>query len=84
MEFLGRELVIQSKNCKIHLGIQAQRHGPRIQFLMFANDCIIFAKASQKACSNIDKILHNFCAMFGQLVNFISLRFNFRTIFKGL
>ena len=39
-------------------------------FLMFANDCIIFSKASQKACSRINDILHNFCGMSGQLVNF--------------
>ena len=37
---------------------------------MFVDDCIIFAKASQKGCSNINKILHNFCTMSGQLVNF--------------
>ena len=30
---------------------------------MFVNDCIIFAKTSQKACFNINKILHNFCAL---------------------
>ena len=37
---------------------------------MFADDCIIFTKDSLKACSNINKILHIFCAMSGQLVNF--------------
>ena len=37
---------------------------------MFANDCIIFAKASQNVRNNINRILHNFCALFGQLVNF--------------
>ena len=37
---------------------------------MFANDCVIFAKASQNARNNINRILHNFCALFKQLVNF--------------
>ena len=37
---------------------------------MFANNCIIFAKASQNAYSNVNKILYNFCVMSGQLVNF--------------
>ena len=38
-------------------------------FLMISNDCIIFTKARPKACSSINKILHDFCAMSGQLVN---------------
>ena len=39
---------------------------------MFVDDLIIvfFSKASQKARSNINKNLHNFCAMFEQLVDF--------------
>ena len=44
---------------------------------MFAYNCIIFAKASKRACSNNNKILHNFCALSRQLVNFhkSSIRF---------
>ena len=37
---------------------------------MFVGDCILFTKASCKACSNINKNVHNFCAMSDQLVNF--------------
>ena len=37
---------------------------------MFADNCIIFAKASQNVYSNVNRILHNFCAMSSQLVNF--------------
>ena len=37
---------------------------------MFADDCIIFSKATPKACSSLNKVLHEYCAMFGQLVNF--------------
>ena len=47
------------ENPKNHLGIPTHR----IYFLMFANYCIIFAKASQNACNNINKILHKFCAL---------------------
>ena len=36
---------------------------------MFANNYIIFAKATLKACSSINKIIHDFYAMSGQLVN---------------
>ena len=37
---------------------------------MFADDCIIVAKASPKVCFNINKVLHDFCVMSDQLVNF--------------
>ena len=70
VEFLGRELVKQAKNPKNHIGIPSHHSGPKIPFLMFAYDCIIFAKASQNACNNINRILKKFCALSGQLVNF--------------
>ena len=70
VEFFGRELLIHSKNPKNHMGIQTHRNGHKIPFLMFVDDCIIFTKASQKASSNINRILHNFYTMSGQLVNF--------------
>ena len=50
---------------------------------MFANDCIILAKASQKACSNINKILHIFYAMSGQLVNFRKSSVQFSNNIQG-
>ena len=53
VEFLGRKLVKQLENPKNHLGIQTHRHEHRISFLLFADDCIIFAETSQKTCSNI-------------------------------
>ena len=37
---------------------------------MFADDCIIFAKASQNVCSGVNRILYNFCSISSQLVNF--------------
>ena len=70
VEFLGRELAKHSENPRNHLGIPSHQNGPKIHFLMFADDYVIFAKASHIACNNINKILHNFCALTGQLVNF--------------
>ena len=61
IEFLGRELVKQVENPKNHIGIPTHLSGPKIPFLMFADDCIIFAKASQNACNNINRILQKFC-----------------------
>ena len=66
---LSRELVKQSMNPKNYFEIQTHRNGPKIPFLMCADDYIIFAKASPKACININKVLQDFCALSGQLVN---------------
>lgn len=70
VEFLDKELVKQLVNPKNRIEIQTHRNGPRILFLMFADDCIIFATALPKACSNINKVLQGFCVMSGQLENF--------------
>ena len=60
----------QAENPKNYIGIPTHCSGPKILFLMFADDCVMFAKASQNACNNINRILKKFCALFGQLVNF--------------
>ena len=44
VEFLGRELVKQAENPKNHIGIPTHRSGPKIPFLIFVDDCIIFLK----------------------------------------
>ena len=36
----------QAKNLKNHIGILTHHNGPKIPFLMFADDRIIFAKTS--------------------------------------
>ena len=64
VELLGRELLIQSENPKNHIGIQTHRSGPRIHYFMFADGCIIFAKASQKACSNATCNFHTSLVQF--------------------
>lgn len=50
-----------AKHLKNHLGIAAYRNGPKISFLMFASDCIIFAKASHNTCNNINNITQKLC-----------------------
>ena len=60
VEFLGRVLVKQAEDPKILLGIPIHLSGLKILFLMFADECINFAKASYNACNNINRILHKF------------------------
>ena len=59
----------QAKNTKNHIGIPTHCSGPKIMFLMFVDDCIIFAKASQNACNNINRILQKLWSLSGQLLN---------------
>ena len=52
VEFLGRELSKHSENLKNHLAIPSHRNGPKIPFVMFADNYVIFAKASHIACND--------------------------------
>lgn len=37
---------------------------------MFADECIIFCKASRIAARNVKEVLHNYCMVSGQLINY--------------
>ena len=67
-EFLGRELAKQTKNRKRHRNSYS-RNGPKLPFLMFAYDCVIFVKTSHNACINIKAILQKFCVLSSQLAH---------------
>ena len=73
----------QAENPKNHLGISTPRSGPIIHFLVFADGCIIFAKASQNVCNNINRIIQKFCALSRQLVNFHKSMVQFSNNMKG-
>ena len=63
--YLQKKELILNKNLRHIL-----THGPKINFVMFADDCIIFSKTSQNVCTNINKFLQYFYAMSSQLENF--------------
>ena len=52
------------------IGVPIGHSGMRIPFLTFADDTMIFAKASNESCHLIRSILDKYCAMSGQLVNY--------------
>ncbi|XP_048490284.1 uncharacterized protein LOC125492238 [Beta vulgaris subsp. vulgaris] len=52
------------------LGVTLGHSGVRIPFLTFADDTMIFAKASEESCITIKAILDKYCTMSGQLINF--------------
>lgn len=48
-EYLGRYIHYRATIPKTHMGIKVAKQGPKIPFLMFADDCIIFCKTSKMA-----------------------------------
>jgi hypothetical protein len=59
-----------SQRTKNHVGILTSPFGFRVSNLMFADDCLIFSRASSTAARNIFKVLHQFSAASGQRINF--------------
>ncbi|KAL6200061.1 hypothetical protein ACLB2K_029843 [Fragaria x ananassa] len=70
MEPLVRNLNLLASNSKNQVGLLSSPLGFRILNLMFADDCLIFAKASKKAALNINRVLDAFAAASGQKINY--------------
>jgi len=62
-------------------GVAACRSGPRISHLFFANDSLIFCRATTKECENLQRILEVYEGASGQQLNRekTSLFFNHNT-----
>ncbi|XP_057248334.1 uncharacterized protein LOC130590283 [Beta vulgaris subsp. vulgaris] len=69
-EILARQLQHASLMGSRSLGVTLGHSGVRIPFLTFADDTMIFAKASEESCITIKAILDKYCNMSGQLINF--------------
>uniref|UniRef100_A0A2N9FQ21 Reverse transcriptase domain-containing protein n=1 Tax=Fagus sylvatica TaxID=28930 RepID=A0A2N9FQ21_FAGSY len=50
-------------------GVKTSRNGPSFTHLFFADDLILFAKATKKNCIAINRVLEMFCSASGQKVN---------------
>ncbi|KAK3221803.1 hypothetical protein Dsin_008828 [Dipteronia sinensis] len=51
-------------------GFQCIRAGPNISHLFFADDCLLFSKASEKDCRTIKYVLDAYAKVSGQIINF--------------
>ncbi|KAL6269322.1 hypothetical protein ACE6H2_026233 [Prunus campanulata] len=51
-------------------GIRFSRDGPTLSHLFFADDSILFLKATDRNCNAIASILNSYCHASGQMVNF--------------
>ncbi|XP_057251441.1 uncharacterized protein LOC130591711 [Beta vulgaris subsp. vulgaris] len=69
-ELLARQLSAANDHRDKLIGVPIGKSGVRIPFLTFADDTMIFARASDNSCSAIKLILDKYCSMSGQLVNF--------------
>lgn len=50
-------------------GIEMNQHAPVISHMFFADDTLIFLKATHRNCSHLVDILDQYCAASGQAVN---------------
>jgi hypothetical protein len=51
------------------IGVKPTRTGPAFTHLFFADDLVLFAKATSKSCQAINRALGRFCEISGQKVN---------------
>ncbi|XP_026398797.1 uncharacterized protein LOC113294610 [Papaver somniferum] len=49
--------------------LQPAARGPKVSHLFFADDCLLFSNASPIYVSNLMRIVNDFCAVSGQMVN---------------
>ncbi|XP_010676027.1 uncharacterized protein LOC104891937 [Beta vulgaris subsp. vulgaris] len=69
-ELLARLLSSAASGPTKPIGVPIGRSGVKVPFLTFADDTMIFAKATNYSCLVIRQILDKYCAMSGQLVNY--------------
>jgi len=70
MNVLAIRLYEQSLTAKSGIGIKIAASAPRIPCLFFADDSLLFCKATAQACRTLKRILDSFCEQSGQLVNY--------------
>ena len=69
-ELLARKLQQMCNMNNKTVGIPLARSGTKIPFLAFADDIIIFTKATQGACTLVRRTIDEYCSISGQKVNY--------------
>uniref|UniRef100_A0A2N9EFE1 Reverse transcriptase domain-containing protein n=1 Tax=Fagus sylvatica TaxID=28930 RepID=A0A2N9EFE1_FAGSY len=70
MEYLAWLIQVEVESGK-WIGVKPTRTGPAFTHLFFADDLVLFAKATSKSCQAINRALGNFCEISGQKVNLV-------------
>lgn len=81
-ELLSRILLKEEANGALK-GIKICRKAPSVSHLFFADDLIIFAKASIRDAGTIEKVLAKYSAWSGQKINKNKLLIHFSKNFVG-
>lgn len=69
METLSR-LLLKGKTDNLIQGFKLKKNSPSISHLFFADDCMLFSKASLSFARNLIKIINIFAKASGQAINF--------------
>lgn len=59
-------LILNEVSLRNWIGIKTTRNGLPFSHMFFANDLILFAKASKRNCTTIKNVLDSFCKLLGQ------------------
>ncbi|XP_010692677.1 uncharacterized protein LOC104905754 [Beta vulgaris subsp. vulgaris] len=68
MDILSRMLSLAT-DIRHFDGFKAHRYAPSISHLFFADDAVLFFKASVNSCTEISKLLARFCNISGQMIS---------------
>ncbi|XP_057248933.1 uncharacterized protein LOC104886993 [Beta vulgaris subsp. vulgaris] len=68
MDILSRMLT-QATDIRQFDGIKAHRYAPPISHLFFADDAVLFFKATTNSCTKVSRLLARFCMISGQMLS---------------
>ena len=68
MDFLS-QLIQEKRETGLWKPVKASRSGPFFSHLFFADDLVLFAKASPKNCEVVKEVLDMFCKASGQTIS---------------
>lgn len=71
-----------AKEDNVFKGVKASRIGLAISHLLFTDDCILFAEATDRVAHSLKQILQEYETSSGQCVNFEKLTVFFSTKYK--
>lgn len=67
-EYLSQ--LIHFASTQPYIGIMLKKDYPNIQFLIFADDCIIFCRTTKQALREIKYILDHYCQVSAKSINY--------------
>lgn len=67
---MGRYLHFMLNTSESNIRIKIAKEAPKVPYLMVADNCVIFYKATKRAVRSIINILENYENISGQLINF--------------